>query len=100
VRLRQYQIDCVDSIKQGFKGGTRQLVQLPTGAGKAVILWSYLKDCPGRALIVAPTRELTEQLYETGCDVVGVGLVYLKRGSYFPKNKHVIITTQALAWIL
>ena len=84
-----------------FKTKQSQLVQLPTGSGKTVILWHYLKKTKQKALIVAPTRELTEQIYETGCEVVKPKDVYLKKKSYIPKEKkHIISTMQGITWLV
>jgi superfamily II DNA or RNA helicase len=87
MKLRDYQQECVDTILSKFNEIDAQIVQLPTGAGKTVILWHVLKSLQKRAVIVAPTRELTEQLEETGREVVGYGNVYLKKKSYWPEDR-------------
>jgi superfamily II DNA or RNA helicase len=96
MKLRDYQQECVDTILSKFNEIDAQIVQLPTGAGKTVILWHVLKSLQKRAVIVAPTRELTEQLEETGREVVGYGNVYLKKKSYWPEDRqNLIMTCQA-----
>jgi superfamily II DNA or RNA helicase len=91
--LRDYQKECVDTILAQFKTLNSQIVQLPTGAGKTVILWHVIKAMQKKALIVAPTRELTEQLEETGRSVVKSCDIYLKKKSYWPHDKKNLIMT-------
>ncbi len=92
--LRDYQQECVDTIIEKFKELDSQLVQLPTGSGKTIILWHFLKAIGKSAVIIAPSNELTEQLYDTGCDVIGEKDIYLKNKSYFPVHmpKYLIMT--------
>lgn len=91
--LREYQKKCVDTILGRFKESDAQIVQLPTGSGKTVILWHVLKILNKKALIVAPTRELTEQIEETGRQIVDPEQVYLKKKSYFPTEKQFLVMT-------
>lgn len=101
MKLRDYQVECVDTILSSFDKMDAQIVQLPTGAGKTVILWHVLKALQKKALIVAPTRELTEQIEETGHNVVYHGDVYLKKRSYWPNEKpYLIMTCQAATFAL
>ena len=41
--MRDYQNECIQTIKEHFKTNDRQLIQLPTGSGKTWILCKYLK---------------------------------------------------------
>ena len=91
--LRDYQKACVDTILKKFDDLNSQLVQLPTGSGKTVVLWHVLREMNERALIIAPTRELLEQIEETGQNVVGESNVYIKRRSYWPKDKQYLVMT-------
>jgi len=91
--LRDYQQECVDTILREFEEMNAQIVQLPTGSGKTVILWHVLAALDKKALIIAPTRELTEQIEDTGCQVVDPSQVYVKRKSYWPKDKQYLIMT-------
>lgn len=98
--LRDYQRECVDAIHGHFQSHDRQLVQLPTGSGKTVILWQFIKESGKKALVIAPTRELTEQIFETGKRIEGRDKVHLKRKSYIPRYKHLVMTPQALTWMV
>jgi superfamily II DNA or RNA helicase len=103
MKLRDYQKDCVKSIQETFKDNESQIVQLPTGAGKTVILWHYIKKSNKRALIVAPTRELVEQIFETGLEVVGfekVGFKSSSHVSFADQKKNLVMTTNSLTWLL
>lgn len=93
--LRDYQQECVNTILERFDNLDSQIVQLPTGAGKTVILAHVIKAMGRRSLIVAPTHELIEQLEETIRSTVPK--VFAKRKSYWPKNEidHWIMTNQA-----
>ena len=100
-KLRDYQLECVKNILNKFSSINSQIVQLPTGAGKTVILWSVLKTLKKKALIIAPTVELTEQLEETGKNTVSPSLVYRKNKSYWPKNcKYLVMTSQAATFAM
>jgi len=99
--LRDYQFECVEKVVDKFKEITSQLIQLPTGSGKTVILWHVIKAMGVRTLIIAPTRELTEQIEETGMDIVEWSDVYRKKKSYWPKGiKHLILTGQGATFAL
>lgn len=64
--LRDYQLETVDNVSNAqSKGINRQLVVLPTGAGKTVIgasiIAGILAEQPGRALFLAHRDELLHQ---------------------------------------
>lgn len=63
--LRDYQLECINVIKDHFKENDRQLIQLPTGAGKTWIMADYLKKNSETALIICPNKELKYQIYDT-----------------------------------
>ena len=100
--LREYQFECIKAIEQGFDTLDALLVQLPTGSGKTVILWHFLQNNPEPALIIAPTRELIDQLYDTGCEVVGEEHIFLKNTSYWPSTipRYTIMTNQGATWAM
>ncbi|MEE8169540.1 MAG: DEAD/DEAH box helicase [Phycisphaerae bacterium] len=79
IQLRPYQIACVAAVNAARRAGqTRQLVTLPCGTGKTIIIADLAVHSPGRALIVAHRYELLDQardkLIAAGvpCDDIGV----------------------------
>lgn len=77
--LRPYQQECLDAIcKLHDQGVNRQLVNLPTGAGKTVVFGSLIAKTGKRTLVLAHTCELLEQAREKIlmlCPGVAVGFV-------------------------
>lgn len=62
IKLRPYQEECLKAIKGRFvQGISRQLVHLPTGAGKTVVFASLIKEMERKTLVLAHTCELLEQ---------------------------------------
>jgi len=101
-KLRSYQKECIDTVCSGFDEGlSAQLVQLPTGSGKTVIFWHIIKQRGDRALIVAPTRELTEQVEQTGQVVCSEQTTWRKHSSYWQQDfHHCVMTTQSATFAL
>ncbi len=66
ITLHDYQIECIDVIANHFKKHDRQIVQLPTGSGKTFIFLNFLKKFAKSAIILCPSIELQEQIYEWG----------------------------------
>ncbi len=64
MRLRPYQVECIDAVREGWKEVTRQIVVMAGGCGKTVILSKIAQEevaAGGRVLIIAHTDELLEQ---------------------------------------
>lgn len=101
--LRKYQEECIATVLSKFNEISSQLIQLPTGAGKTVILWHIIQALGLRALIVAPTRELIEQIEETGGNIVGSESIFCKKKSFIPDLDGInnfVMTSQAATWLL
>jgi superfamily II DNA or RNA helicase len=65
LQLRPYQQDCLDAILSlREKGNHRQLISLPTAAGKTVIFAHLVKKFDCRVLIIAHTSEILKQAQE------------------------------------
>ena len=67
ITLRDYQVQCLAAIDDGWKRFSRQLAVLATGAGKTVIFSHVAKaevERGGRVLILAHTDELLDQAIE------------------------------------
>ncbi len=65
MQLRPYQLDAISCIKSTFKTKERQFIVLPTGAGKTITFLQYAKENHERILIIVPSRQLLNQVYET-----------------------------------
>ena len=62
LKLRDYQEGCLQSIYEHHEEGVnRQLVHLPTGAGKTVIFAHLIQELERKTLVLAHTIELVEQ---------------------------------------
>lgn len=92
--LRPYQQDCLDAIcKLHAQGVNRQLVNLPTGAGKTVVFGSLIAKTGKRTLVLAHTCELLEQAREKIlmlCPGVAVGFV---NGQSKEFDAHVVVAS-------
>lgn len=65
IKLRPYQEECLEAIKSKFSQGvSRQLVQLPTAAGKTVVFANFINGWDGKTIVLAHTNELLEQAKE------------------------------------
>ena len=62
MKLRDYQQEALESVINLYKSGVNsQLVVLPTGSGKTVVIASILKHFNKKALIIAHRKELIHQ---------------------------------------
>ena len=91
--LRNYQKDCIQSIENHFLSEKKQLIQLPTGAGKTVVLWHYLKANEKNGLIIVPSVQLGEQIFLEGLNYFSNNAISCKFGKYNQKIKNFHITT-------
>jgi ATP-dependent helicase IRC3 len=65
MKLRNYQEICLKKIEESDQAGiSRQMVVLPTGAGKTVIFSSLIKKRNVKTLVIAHTIELLKQAKE------------------------------------
>lgn len=63
--MRNYQSECIETIKENFKNKDRQLIQLPTGSGKTWVFCKYLKENSKSALLICPSIDIKYQILET-----------------------------------
>jgi len=79
INLRTYQQDCLQNILDyKSQGINRQLVQLPTGAGKTVVFAHLIQEMKCRTLVLAHTLELIDQAKDKIkmiCPDLDVGIV-------------------------
>lgn len=64
MQLRPYQTAAISAVAAGWTEWQRQLIVLPTGAGKTIVFSSIVAEEPGRSLIIAHREELVDQAIE------------------------------------
>jgi len=66
ISLRPYQNECIERVTSSFenRSSSRQLVVLPTGAGKTIIMASLAQTLGKRTLLLAHREELIDQAVE------------------------------------
>lgn len=65
IRLRDYQIECLELVSTEFRQGiSRQLIVLPTGSGKTTLMAAIAKHFNKRTLLLAHREELINQAVE------------------------------------
>ena len=67
---RPYQSECLDAL--GESAVHRNLLVLPTGAGKTYIFSRYRAQVPGRTLMISHRREIIHQTVKTVEQVTGI----------------------------
>jgi superfamily II DNA or RNA helicase len=65
ITLRPYQLDAIEAIKNGFFQSNRQYIEMPTGSGKTITFLSFAQTCSSYILIIVPSKELLNQVYQT-----------------------------------
>lgn len=65
VQLRDYQAEALDEVAKAFSGGiNKQLIVLPTGAGKTILMAAIARHFNKRTLLLAHREELITQAVE------------------------------------
>lgn len=94
LKLRPYQEECIETITTKYSQGiSRQLVHLPTAAGKTVIFSHLIQKTGYRTLVLAHTVELLEQArdkIQMICPGLDIGLVNAKNKEF---DKPVVVST-------
>jgi ATP-dependent helicase IRC3 len=62
MKLYSYQEDAIVAIK---KNGNRQYIEMPTGSGKTITFLSYAKENHYKILIIVPSKQLLNQVYQS-----------------------------------
>jgi ATP-dependent helicase IRC3 len=91
--LREYQKECIENIFESQKHTKKALIQLPTGAGKTVVFWSYLKQNPKKTLLIVPSLQLGEQVMLMGLNFFSSKEISCRFGRYRQEIKHFHICT-------
>lgn len=94
LKLRSYQEECLETIKSKFKLGVcRQLVHLPTAAGKTVIFSNLIQQLNRKTLVLAHTCELLDQARDKIRMIapnIDVGIVNAEFKEF---DKHVVVSS-------
>lgn len=94
LKLRPYQEECLQSIHDNHAQGiNRQLIHLPTAAGKTVIFSHLIKQMQKKTLVLAHTTELLDQAKDKLsmiCPGLEIGLVKADRKEY---DRSVVVST-------
>lgn len=66
IQLRDYQQECIDKILESYDANLEgnDLVILPTGAGKSIVIAHLVSAINKPVLILQPSKEILEQNYE------------------------------------
>jgi superfamily II DNA or RNA helicase len=65
IQLRDYQNECIETVINEFYSGTnKQLINLPTGSGKTIVMSALAKQLNKKTLILAHREELITQTVE------------------------------------
>lgn len=67
IQVRDYQEEAVKAIRERFmeKKDDRQYICMPTGSGKTITFLSYAKQYHKKILVIVPSCQLLNQVYET-----------------------------------
>lgn len=100
MKLRNYQVDCVDRIIELIDERSKKIVYLATGLGKTIIMASVISKLYNenkRTLVVVDQEELVEQtidkilIYDDSIDKNDIGVV---KGSVRQVDRRIIISTR------
>jgi superfamily II DNA or RNA helicase len=94
--LRDYQIECLQNIKNHFRTSNRQLIQMPTGAGKTIIFLQYIVNFSKKSVIVCPTKDLVEQTLDKSKLFFSDIEIHAKTSKFIKKSNHYIVTAASL----
>ena len=84
--LRPYQQTAVDKIKWASSLKGNDLISLPTGSGKSLIIASIAADKDYSVLILQPTKEILEQNYDKLVEIVDEEEVGIYSASFRKKE--------------
>lgn len=93
LKLRSYQNAAIQTIYETFTKKNRQYIEMPTGSGKTITFLSYAAKYHKKILIIVPSAQLLEQIYET-CLLFYHKSEISRRGNRHldePKRVHIVI---------
>lgn len=89
--LRDHQKNAVRVITETFKFTNKQYIEMPTGSGKTITFLSYAKNNHKRVLIIVPSIQLLEQVYEESLKFYDKKMVSRKGGNHVDKPRDIHI---------
>lgn len=93
IDLRDYQKECLKELTKHKK----QLIQLPTGAGKTIVFLSYLREVSKKCLIIVPTIDLKNQVYESALNMFHESEIFIRdKDQPYEEAPLTIIVSQSL----
>ncbi len=94
MKLRKYQQDCVDQLMRNIKNKTKDIIVLPTGAGKSIVIAKIIELANVPCLILQPSKEILTQNYNKLKQIVPEGDMAIYSASLKEKkiNKYTFAT--------
>lgn len=92
MKLRDYQIECLETIKNSDK--QFNLVMSSVGSGKTVIFSKLASDVTGRVLILVPSTELREQSIEKLEAIDKVNTIGSVQGNLDEVDAKIVVATR------
>lgn len=95
--LRNYQVDGISAIQQSWAENKRPMVAVATGGGKTVMIAQLLKQTissSDRALVIAHTEEIVQQIHSTISLQYGSKSVGIVMGRYNGTDSQIIVATR------
>ncbi|WP_342985771.1 DEAD/DEAH box helicase [Clostridium saudiense] len=93
MELRDYQVECVNKIKE-MKEGEKKIVQAGCGAGKTIIFSKVSSELKSRVLCVVDQDEIAEQTLQKMMIFMPREEIGIVRGNLNESERRVIITTR------
>ncbi len=91
LKLRPYQLEAIEAIENALCKDWRTYVELPTGSGKTVTFLSYLRKNHNKSIILVPSIQLMNQVYESSLNFYHKSELSRKGGNYNESIKSVHI---------
>jgi len=82
VILREHQKEAVKAIEDRFRYTNKQYIEMPTGSGKTITFLHYAKTFHENVLIIVPSIQLMNQIYEEALKFYDKKIVSRKGGNY------------------
>jgi superfamily II DNA or RNA helicase len=94
--LRDYQVKCLNDVRESWASYSRVLCVLPTGAGKTVVFSHVIKEQiakGGRVLVIAHTEELLDQAAAKLLSTTGINSEREKASEHASLSAAVVIAS-------